>query len=123
MQAFTLRRCKEPEKVTEKLYVSHLERLCNRLGLKIEHLYFEQTHGLHCHGTFSSAKPIQEKQLRTRGWNLKLENIYDLKGWFNYITKDIPDLMVVELPMEPEPDTPLDDNTEENIKLTKKLFP
>jgi hypothetical protein len=114
MQAFTLRRCKDPEKATEQLYLSHLKRLCDRLGLKIHHLYFEQTNGLHCHGTFDLTKPVQEKMLRTRGWNLKLKDIYDLKGWFLYITKDIPNLTIADLPMEP--DTPVEQVEQDELE-------
>lgn len=138
MQAFTLRRCKDPEKATPSLYVKHIGKLSERLGFKVEHLYFEQTNGLHCHGTFLNASPVQEKMLRTRGWNIKLKDVYDLNGWFKYITKDVaPDIQILEagnkvytlreLPSTP-PDSPLTDVQTEKLEheiiptLKKKLF-
>lgn len=124
--AFTLRRVTDPSNVTKDRYRSYLTLLLTRLKIKLVEVYFETTHGLHCHGTFRTTEEVQEKRLRCRGWNLKVNELYNEDGWKKYIQKDQKFLEMVNgelFEVNRLPDTPISDCDEEQIKLPiKKLF-
>lgn len=58
--------------------------------VKLEHSYSERdSHNkLHYHGVMIIKKGFYRKRLECQGYHLKLEEIYDMDGWFRYITKD-----------------------------------
>lgn len=82
--AFTLRKTKQPVQIED--YVIKLDKI-RQLGCEITDHVFEHEAGLHCHGVIQIPKDFKKIQLRTRGWRLQLDELYDYAGWLAYITK------------------------------------
>lgn len=111
--AFTLRRTNLKKGLpTEDDYFNHLEKW-SRLGLCIViDSVFESTAGLHMHGILEIPKKQNLKVFRVRGWNIKLEELYNEDGWRFYMLKDQKCREDIE---EIDDDDPIP-------KLTKSLF-
>lgn len=110
---FTLRKVSfrqgAPTKEMYELYLTNLKKL----GIEINHVCYEMTSGLHCHGVLTKPKKVKNERFRVRGWSMRLEELYDNLGWMSYITKDQPN-EVDDIPPEHDIDP---------ASLTKKLFP
>lgn len=85
--ALTMRRTKNPSKVTQTDYINHLTKLRSQ-GMDIKQYEFEESSGLHLHGVVLLPEGFNLKRLRYRGWHLLLKEIYDPEGWKAYIEKD-----------------------------------
>lgn len=108
---FTLRKT-TLKNVNREAYINH----CNRLPWELYcDIVFEMEAGLHCHGVAYINKAIDTKRFRFRGWNLKLEELYDPIQWTIYCNKhqDNPTPDMVDSPS---------DEQEFEIKNLKKLF-
>lgn len=65
---------------------------------------------LHYHGIFYLPKGFFRKRLATKGFHMKLVEIYNKQGWYKYITKDC---AYDDMPKEPQSPT---------LILKKSLF-
>lgn len=82
--AFTLRKTKQP--VSKADYEAKLGKI-NALGCNVTDHVYESEAGLHCHGVIQIPKDFNKIKLRTRGWRMYLEELYDYAGWLSYMTK------------------------------------
>lgn len=85
--AFTLRRTTTKVDLTREIYEAKLSKIRD-MGINITDHVYETTAGLHCHGVMQVPKKFYMKRLRTRGWRIQLDEIYDYAGWLAYITKE-----------------------------------
>jgi len=88
--ACTIRRTKDPDKVVRLDYVNHMSKLQSK-GVTFRQINFEdnrQHGGCHLHAVAKLPDGFNFKQLRIRGWNLRLVEIYDEEGWKKYCEKD-----------------------------------
>lgn len=88
--AFTLRRTTNPKYITRETYLLYFKDIFEKNKILIQNHYFEETAGLHCHGTILIPTKFNLKKLRVRGWNIKIIEVFDHISWTNYITKDQP---------------------------------
>jgi len=86
--AYTMRKVKNPQLVTETTYVNQLNYFRSNLQCIVDEVVFENTSGLHVHGIIRIPVDVSLTRFRVRGWSIKLEEIYDVKGWTKYIHKD-----------------------------------
>lgn len=87
--AFTLRRTNLKKGVTVQQYMDHVLKWQFQGKCKLVAGCFEHTAGLHMHGILEIPKAYNKKKFfRVRGWNIKLEEIYDLEGWKYYMLKE-----------------------------------
>lgn len=110
---FTLRRTSRPKDVTAMDYLDWLQSKFTNQGCKFTlPVYFEYEGGMHIHGVVDIPIKFNLKKFRVRGWNLKLEEIYDAQGWYIYCTKH-----------EPTETDPLSEDEIEISKLPKLFKP
>lgn len=76
--------------VTSADYQPFFDRL-NNLGIKVEYKIPEKdTKGkLHYHGILYLRKGFFRKRICLKGFHVKLDELYDRKGWLKYIHKDV----------------------------------
>lgn len=86
--AFTLRRTNLKNGVTEDDYFNHIVKWENKGQCKLVDYVFEKTAGLHMHGILEIEKSQKMQYFRVRGWNIKLEELYNPEGWKAYMLKD-----------------------------------
>lgn len=98
--AFTLRKVGKKADDIYGQYVAKLVQLQD-LGVKITDNVFEHKGGVHMHGIMQIPKKFLMKRLRSRGWKLHLDEIYDLAGWQAYLAKE---QILKEPDTEPDPD-------------------
>lgn len=82
---FTLRKTKLPANQND--YIKHLARLSKLPGVAVESYVFEYEAGLHSHGIMSIPSGTDFKRFRFRGWNIKLEELWDPQQWVIYMNK------------------------------------
>lgn len=112
--AFTLRKTKLP--ATQKDYVSKLSKIKDLGCIITDHVY-EYEAGIHCHGVIQIPKDFNLIKLRTRGWRIQLDELYDYAGWLCYMTKQ----NILETISPPEDEQ--SEDTPPQIKMPKcKLF-
>jgi len=85
--SFTLRKVKSPTQVCKEDYDAHLAKFTSQ-GVKLYDRVFENTSGLHCHGTLGVPKKFNMKKFRVRGWSMVMCEVYDSWGWTQYLLKD-----------------------------------
>lgn len=132
--SFTLRKVTNAAQSTKSNYVGKLQKFKD-MGVQVTDLVYENNvvnSGVHCHGTMQVPKKFNMKKFRTRGWHIKLDEIYDYAGWLSYMTKQniLEQNYSVSQASEALPvpqgftDSDLDqEDTEPQIKLPKcKLF-
>lgn len=111
--SFTLRKTTDPNESSMDDYKTKLAKFSN-MGISItDHVYENNivNNGIHCHGVMQIPKKFNMNRFRTRGWHIKLDEIYDRPGWDAYMAKQ----QILE---QNETDTPTDD-----FKMpTKSLF-
>lgn len=123
--AFTLRKVTKAENSTKSDYALKLQKFKD-MGVQITDLSYEKNKtnsGLHCHGTMQIPKKFNMKKFRTRGWHIKLDEIYDYWGWCQYMTKE-GSLETPSLNPIVDPDTAgakSDSDTDERIEDEFKL--
>lgn len=109
---YTLRKVKDPQKAGQEDYFNHVKRIEKLPGVSFEGMpVFENSSGLHCHGVVRISKGLDLKRFRFRGWHMKLVELYDPQGWYQYLNKDQDELLPDMI--DPPDDEPLP---------TKKLF-
>jgi len=123
---FTLRKTKDPQKVTQSDYKLHLFTNINCEAAKVQNHVFETKGGLHMHGIITIHRKFKKQYLRVRGWRFDLVEIYDRAGWLFYTSKQNTPTTVSttahleEYPQrDDEPLTPVEGRT---IIYKKKLF-
>jgi len=92
-----------------EMYEEYLKKVSN-LGCIVVHKVYEYTSGLHVHGVITVPKKLNKNRFRIRGWNMRLDELYDELGWIQYTMKDQPD---TEEQVPPEHDI---------APLRKKIF-
>lgn len=119
--SFTLRKCSNAYKSDRSDYKAKLDKF-TAMGIQVTDYVYEKNHidnGLHCHGIMQVPKKFNMKKFRTRGWHIRLDEIYDNAGWLAYITKEA----VLEIPELPDNLSDVSDVLEPQIKIPKiKLF-
>jgi len=86
--AFTLRKTSLKKQPTPEDYFQHIEKwTCAGLCEIVDNV-FEYEAGIHMHGIMEIPKRVDLKRFRVRGWNIKLEEIYNLDGWRYYMLKE-----------------------------------
>lgn len=85
--AFTLRRTNLKKGVSQDDYQNHLKKWSDKGQCEIIDSVFEYEAGLHMHGILEIPKQINFNLFRVRGWNIKLEELYDKTGWKYYMMK------------------------------------
>lgn len=85
--AFTLRRTNLKKPVSSEDYYKHLEKWTTTGKCQIQESVFEYEGGIHMHGIMEIRKDVNFKHFRVRGWNIKLEELYDVDGWRHYMLK------------------------------------
>lgn len=101
--AITIRRTKDPEEVSKKVYLDHLENLSVNKKFLLTEFKFENKGGLHLHGvikfnpvrysadkrpSYSLVSRDPMKYLRTRGYHTYVCPIHNMAGWQDYIQKE-----------------------------------
>lgn len=87
--AFTLRKTSTKRgQPTQEDYKSHVTKLCRPTDSMVREYVFEKTGGLHMHGILEIPKSVHMYRFRVRGWKLHLEEIWSLKGWKEYMSKE-----------------------------------
>lgn len=91
--AFTLRKTNLKKGVTTKDYLDHIEKFHQKGFCELVEYVFEKTAGLHMHGILQipeihNSFKIFTYMFRVRGWNIKLEELYNLEGWRYYMMKE-----------------------------------
>jgi len=110
--AITMRKTKNPSKVTELDYARQMTYFSESMQCIFDDVVYETTSGLHLHGIVRVPICYPFTRFRVRGWSIRLEEIYDLAGWLKYIRKD-------QLLEDDGIDSPIDND----FKMpTKKLF-
>lgn len=104
MYGFTLRRVTKNKPITKELYADHLLHISNYGALcNFTNIVFENTSGLHCHGVVKIFKSTSLKRFRVRGWNIRLEELYDPLQWDLYLNKN-QDELLPDMIDPPDPD-------------------
>lgn len=86
--AFTLRRTNLKQIISPETYFQHVEKWTNAGICTIIDSVFEQASGLHMHGIIEIPKHVPMRRFRVRGWNIKLDELYNEEGWRYYMLKD-----------------------------------
>lgn len=100
--AFTLRRTTKPHLANHSTYLLFIQDVFHKNNIMIKEYVFEDTAGLHMHGTIMVPNTLKLKKLRVRGWHLFLQEIFDHISWAKYIHKD----QAEELSEDDMPDPP-----------------
>lgn len=109
--SFTLRKTAHADKSVRKDYELKLQKYKD-IGITISDHAYESNHtnnGIHCHGVMQIPKKFDMKRFRSRGWHIKLDEIYDYAGWLCYITKEstLESIKVDDSPQDPSFKMPL----------------
>lgn len=112
--AFTLKEVKGDKEGMERWF-----QRAEAFGCKIDCKYLELDSQKveHYHGILYIPKGFYRKKLMMKGYHLKLEELFDRKGWMKYITKD------ATLVPDPLPDATEDELIEHqfNLHLKKRI--